>query len=199
MNINPNEKQIVEFDIKVEGASLKEINPRLILHGSNLSLCFDGKIMSGSLKEDKSEFGRFLNDKDSTKCIFEFPVLNEILKHDDGLKQEEVQADIEIILENRYVKAWSSKIKIDRPVVVMMNESKVKVKDNVSISIEPKVITERKIIPKKQKGLYEGKKISIVTKDNVKRNAVITKIIDENKKIVEVKFNNDKKKTIKLK
>jgi hypothetical protein len=104
MKLDISEKQLVEFDIEIEGADSKEIKPRLMLHDKNYTLCFEGVLKN-------------------KKCIFNIPKLYNIVKN------ESVASDIEVIYNGKFYKPWSATIDIEKPVVFNVkenNEPKIK-------------------------------------------------------------------------
>ena len=82
--------ELFECDIKLEGASLKNSQARLIIESSDVSLLFKGEITS------------------SGKC--KIPV-----KKLKGLLEENTQGNIklEVIAEDTYFTPWESKFKVD--------------------------------------------------------------------------------------
>lgn len=189
MKLNLNSKQILEFFIKVDGTDIHNAKPRLILNTGNISYCFFGKIQSPTLTENDSNFSKFMNSSDEKAVVFEIPPLKE------AIKSNTIDANIEVILEDKYyINAWSDTIEIEKPVSVKITESKTSNSPRVQIK-SPKNIQSKS-------SLFEtGSVISIKNKSGKHKVVKINEIIEENKQhaVLEVTDKKNKTKIIKLK
>lgn len=160
IKLDISEKQLLEFDIEIEGADTQTLKPRLIMHDKNYSLCFEGVLKN-------------------KKCIFKIPKLNNIIMN------ETVSSDIEVVYNNKFYKPWTSTIDIERPVLFNVKESsEPKIKKDTDAPF--KVKAEAKI-SKPKKGLLKedidprAKKLVL---EFIKR--FKTYNIDEQKKLMKV-------------
>jgi len=97
MKIKKEENQTIKFQIEVEGTKDK-IKPRLILKSGNKALMFEGQV----------------EDKEAT---FEIPRLDSIFESEKTL-----DASIEVVVEGKFFKPWSSTIDLETPVNISVKE-----------------------------------------------------------------------------
>lgn len=172
MKIDVSEKQILEFDVEIEGADSKSIKPRLILHDKNYSLCFEGTLKN-------------------KKCIFNIPKLQNVIQY------ESVQSDIEVIFNNKFYKPWTNVIDIEKPVIFNVKESKeptvkkeefepIKFKNPSNIKQKPKSIFKQNANPKAKRLVIEFiKKFNSFNKADKKK---MINVINKSHAIVERKW-----------
>lgn len=167
MKIEINKEQLLEFFIEISGAQIKDLQPRLIFKDKNMSLCFEGKISDKQLEEGK-DLSKFLEVNDNEKkCEFKIPRLDGIIK------QNLIEAEIEIIYNDKYLKPWKSQIEIDRPIVTKVRESKSSSTDSIKISSPTiRTIEHKKIVE-------VGSKITINNK-GIRELVLVKKILKEN-------------------
>ena len=147
----------------MEGTGEKA-KPRFLLKSDDISLIFEGVM------------------KDSKTCEFTIPRL-------DGMfKASKADAIIEVIVENRYFKPWSSEVKLEAPIRVKITESAPKKKiEHVRVS-EPQVRTKKTLEVRKdnpikyknKKGVIEEVFVLKILEDSSKK--VIFEAIDANGK-----------------
>jgi hypothetical protein len=160
MKLQKDKTQIVEFQIEVEGSS-EQIKPRLVLKNDSISMMFYGK-MKGK------------------NAIFEVSNLDNTIF--ENLKK--VDAEIEVILENKYFTPWKSSIEFESPVKITVTESSNPTIREPKVRIEAKPKTQKKSLTTEgqHKIKINGKIIDVlVTKVLVEENGkTILKIIDNN-------------------
>jgi len=146
MKLDITEKQNIEFDLQFSGADSDELKPRLVLHENNYSLVFEGKLSKG-------------------KCNFSLPILSKVIQ------SKKMLAEIEVIVENKIYKPWSSDIDIESPINFNIKESNNQSKldvvfENINVKNVSKMIkvkTPRGL--KEYKLLKRGEK-EIIVEDN---------------------------------
>jgi hypothetical protein len=169
MKLNKEKSQIVEFSIEIEGTDDK-ISPRLVLKGNDMSIVYEGKMQGKN-------------------AIFEVSKLDKLFEN-----AKSTEAEIEVIVENRYFKPWKSTIEFDVPVRVTVTES------SQPRVVEPKVQVEAKLKSRNLEvpSIKEGQRKIKINGKLV--DVLVTKVLTENgQTILKIIDSNGKGKTIRLK
>lgn len=168
MKLQKDKTQIVEFQIEIEGTQDK-ITPRLVLKGRDMSIVFDGKMKGKNAIFEVSKLDRFFENA------------------------KEADAEIEVIVENKYFTPWKSTVEFEVPVKVTVTESlQPMIKEPiVKIEAKPTKVTKPTIREGQRKIKINGKLVEVlITKVfSTETGKTVLKILDENgeSKIVRVK------------
>ena len=128
MKIDISQRQTLEFLIEVDGTNIDEVKSRLLLSENELMIGVDGTT-------DMQSDGQ-------TRLVFVIPELKNIIK------SQEVDARIEMFVENRFYVPYETTIEIERPVVFKVNESKAETNKSPFSVKNAKIIAEEKSQPK---------------------------------------------------